>query len=394
MHVYPLLLMVIRKHILYCAAWPLYKILHWITVSYEYQFSPGVFIYRSHTSFLVPMHTYFRCCTYRLHELKLPKWVEEGEMQKNAQHDLKILAVADALQADDRLLGTTIKSALEQSDANWVQLVEFAVQIVGNHIPVVDSETSFGHILNAYRSLLPSVREAIDEILQSHVKSKAVKASDDSIMLPSNWNTLARWTFCILAQGDISVVAQDIGVLKEFHLAQMLYQAAGFGYKLDILNQVTDSSLLWRVILCLLQHHKGSDDVEKKLLMHGLKLDFSILCSVLQAVYTETNDIHQLANMIHSIADYNSSNFQSLKAIEILKLSLLSVRAMSGKIHVNRDNGSRWSSVEATQWKRTFIWLAHRLWDFWPFSNLSPDELAALHQLARSGWKEIPDPIE
>lgn len=98
--------------------------------------------------------------------------------------------------------------------------------------------------------------------------------------------------------------------------------------------------------------------------------------------------------MIHSIVDYTSNDFESLKATEILKLSLLSVKVMYGKIHNNWDSKPRWSSVEAAQWKRTFIWLAHRLWDFWPFSNLSPDELAALQQLARSAWGEIPDPTE
>ncbi|KAI0758457.1 hypothetical protein BC629DRAFT_1598041 [Irpex lacteus] len=199
------------------------------------------------------------------------KPAEEAGMINDTKYDLEILASADALQADDRLLGTTIKSALEQSDANWVQLLEFTLQVIGNRIPVVDSETNLEHILSAYRSLSPSI------------------------------------------------------------------------------------------------------------------------CEV---VYTNAEDIHQLSNVIHNIVDYNSSNFESLKAIEILKLSLLSVRVMYGKIHDNRDSRPRWSSVQAAQWKRTFIWLARRLYYFWPFSNLSPNELAALQQLARSGWREIPDLTE
>ncbi len=92
--------------------------------------------------------------------------------------------------------------------------------------------------------------------------------------------------------------------------------------------------------------------------------------------------------------EYGSSDFQNLKAIEILKLSLLSARVMYGKIHHNRDSKPNWSSNEAAQWKRTFIWLAYRLWWLHPFRDLSPDELAALQQLARSGWREIPDPTE
>lgn len=92
--------------------------------------------------------------------------------------------------------------------------------------------------------------------------------------------------------------------------------------------------------------------------------------------------------------DYASSDFKNLKAIEILKLSLLSVRVMYGKIHDNLDGRPRWSSDEAAQWKCTFIWLAERLFWLHPFHDLSPDELAALGQLARSGWGEIPDPTE
>lgn len=67
---------------------------------------------------------------------------------------------------------------------------------------------------------------------------------------------------------------------------------------------------------------------------------------------------------------------------------------MYGKIHDDRDSRPRWSSDEAAQWKRTFIWLAVILNNFRPFNRLPPDELAALQQLARFAWGKIPDLTE
>lgn len=300
-HVHPLLLIVIRKHIPYCAVWLLYKMLNWITVDFE--IGRGVFIYRSHASFLVPMHTYFKTCASCLHELKLPKPVEEMDVQKDAQCDLEILAFADAQQADDRLLGTTIKSALEQSDADWVQLIEFAVQIIGNRIPVIDSETNLEHILNAYRSLSSSVRSVIEEIFHSHAIFKVTELGDSSVTIPKrNWKTVARWAFQVLTcvndpeqlllnlnleANQSALVRAQAGMnrtwqLKRFTLALKLYHGAEMGFNYGDIDQ----SVLQLILTCLWTFNRGDAYKANWLLRQCLSLQFTAICQVVEAVYT------------------------------------------------------------------------------------------------------------
>ncbi|KAI0758451.1 hypothetical protein BC629DRAFT_1551424 [Irpex lacteus] len=126
-----------------------------------------------------------------------PILVEELDMQKNVQHDLKILAAADALQADDHLLRTTITSALEQSEANWVQLIEFAVQVVGNRVPLVDSDINPKHIYKVYGRLSPAVQEVVNNIFTAHIAVKLAETSTGIVAFPKNWGATAWWAFNI-----------------------------------------------------------------------------------------------------------------------------------------------------------------------------------------------------
>ncbi len=118
-------------------------------------------------------------------------------MIKDARRDLEILASADVLQADDRLLETTIKNALEQSNANWVEIIDFVIRVIGNRVPVVDGESNPQRILDSYHSLSPIVRVFIAQVFKLQVIPKATSEASIAISFPDNWQNTARWALCI-----------------------------------------------------------------------------------------------------------------------------------------------------------------------------------------------------
>ncbi len=155
----------------------------------------------SNNDAIFPWYFFYTRKAARLSRRMPPSLVEEVDVIKNAQQDLEILAAADALQADDRLLGTTIKSALEQSDANWVQVIEFVVRIIGNRIPVFDSDMDLERMLERYKPLPSTVKEVVAQIISLRV---IPQASAEKFLggpsFPENWQTTVKWAVCIFTE--------------------------------------------------------------------------------------------------------------------------------------------------------------------------------------------------
>lgn len=105
-----------------------------------------------------------------------PPPLEETDVINYSAQDLEILATADELQADDSLLGTTLRSALEQSDLDWVRVTRFLVRIVGNRILVkpgfIESSLTLGAKVLDISSLSTVAKEAIHNLLYHHVLTK------------------------------------------------------------------------------------------------------------------------------------------------------------------------------------------------------------------------------
>lgn len=247
---------------------------------------------------------------------KPAKPVEELDIMKDVQYDLDILVSADALQADDDLLVSTITEiALEQCNPSWIQSVEFVVSVIGNRIPLTptDADKDLGYILETYSLLPPAVKEVVDNIFKSRLISTAADTKEGEVTLPKlGWQTIARWAFCIFLdinsrdaplnhlQFDISFMQKWISGMPGLDIRKLSYSTANM--KMSGLNiaflagcwQMTTkgNDLQWiawdhfttehRWVAGLLQHHSvsfkhGSDGLQSHIVEEAARTLTSLL---------------------------------------------------------------------------------------------------------------------
>lgn len=298
-HVYAPIACIMVKHIPHGIVWTLYRIFNWM-------------LGHIHIAVIQSAYRLFRDLNDQLREYE-PILLEELDMQKNVQHDLKILAAADALQADDHMLATTIKSALEQSDANWVQLVEFAVEIIGNRVPVVDSELNPEHISKTYRTLSPMVQEVINQIFRSQAVLKLAENLEidaGSVDFPKNWKSIAWWAFCTfihipstnppflplcLDENQLARLGQQADIIKRWYLEQLslavaLYRTSGFmSAGIRSFGWMGEYAPLQLTFQWALQSSKEVISVQKTLVRQCLIFDYVTVCQIFDTVYTNEN---------------------------------------------------------------------------------------------------------
>jgi hypothetical protein len=94
---------------------------------------------------------------------------EEEDVIKDEAWDLDILASADALQTNDQLLGTTMASALGQSNVSWSEALEFLLKVTGNRLPLSATTLSDTPVLINIRTLTMQAQKAITSIFVHHV---------------------------------------------------------------------------------------------------------------------------------------------------------------------------------------------------------------------------------
>lgn len=114
--------------------------------------------------------------------------MEEVEVTRDTSRDLHILIAADALQADDMLIDTTMAAALAQSNPAWTEAVNFLVQIIGNRLPVKGSDNPLGILPDTMaidvHLLSPGAKNAVVNIYTSHVLTKLPSSGDFQIGSP------------------------------------------------------------------------------------------------------------------------------------------------------------------------------------------------------------------
>jgi hypothetical protein len=215
---------------------------------------------------------------------------EESDILKDPTVDLDILVAVDAIQANDELLGTTVKAALEQSNPDWRRVVDFLAGTIENRIPWLDSEIANNDqlLVNA-ASLSRCFRESVMDIFISCIAPYPEKIFDPTALEDCQVSTKR-------AISVLVVIAEHIDL--DFRLSVNLHGV--FAKWLTILSrndprQAESRRLIWRSILpvaCKMYEDKGNDILEKKLeLLQLIFKSIHLVSANLRGEFTQTQTV-------------------------------------------------------------------------------------------------------
>jgi hypothetical protein len=195
-----------------------------------------------------------------------PRPPEESDVLKDPTVDLDILVAVDAVQANDELLGTTVKAALEQSNPDWSRVVDFLAGTIGNRIPWLDSEhANNDQSLVNTASLSRRFTESAMDIFVSHIapSSKQIFSSfrlDDRSRLVSAKRAVS--VFVAISESTGTLNSRFSANLHHFFAEWLTISSH------DNTWQRENRRLIWRCVLpvaCKMYEDEGSDTLEKKL---------------------------------------------------------------------------------------------------------------------------------
>jgi hypothetical protein len=208
----------------------------------------------------------------------IPTLPEESDVLKDPIIDLDILVDVDAVQANDELLGTTVKAALEQSNPDWSRVTEFLIKTIRNRVPWPDSEIADGGwSLENKASLSRRFTESVMEIFLLYIAPHSKDVSD-------SMRSKDRLGHALRAVSVFVAIAETTSL--DSRLSANLHHV--FVEWLATLSHITEiqggnGHLIWRCMLpvaCKMYEDEGSGFVEKKLELLQLVLIFMQVVSV------------------------------------------------------------------------------------------------------------------